>query len=253
MESNKEVYASKKIVQHYERYSPSLQKPEETILSILKPHLGGMRMLDIGVGGGRTTVYFGPLVKSYTAIDFSAGMIELCRKKFGTAPYSPRFEVCDVRDLSLFADASFDLVLFSFNGLDNITYEDRVKAMREMKRVCAPGAWFCLSSHNLLSLPYFFKLKFRWHPVKFLRSVLLRRKLLRRNADAIRNFPTADHVIIYDDVYDFGLYTNYMRPSFQVEELQKAGFKDVKVFGSDGKETSDPSLTDFWLYYLCHL
>lgn len=254
MEKNLEVYSSKKIVVYYDRYSSELQKPEKTIFSLLEPHLGRACMLDIGVGGGRTTAFFAPCVKKYTGIDFSAGMIEICRNKFSTATYSPVFEVCDVRDLSRFKNASFDIVLFSFNGLDNISYAEREKAILEIKRICSHDGFFCFSAHNLLSLPGFFKLKFRKHPIKLIRSLLLRNKLLKRNAAAIGRYPTADHVEIYDDVYDHGLYTTYVRPSFQVNELEKAGFRDIRVFELEhGTQTTDLQRTDTWLYYLCRV
>jgi ubiquinone/menaquinone biosynthesis C-methylase UbiE len=63
-----------------------------------------MNMLDIGVGGGRTTKYFFPLAKEYVGIDYSPEMIQACKKKFPEL----RFEVADVRNLSLFGDGHFD-------------------------------------------------------------------------------------------------------------------------------------------------
>ena len=39
-------------------------------------------MLDIGVGGGRTTYYFKDLVKKYKGIDIAPKFIESCKNKF---------------------------------------------------------------------------------------------------------------------------------------------------------------------------
>ena len=59
-----------------------LFKSEETVLELLKPTLQGMKMLDVGVGAGRTTIYFAPLVHKYVGIDYSAKMITACKNKF---------------------------------------------------------------------------------------------------------------------------------------------------------------------------
>lgn len=73
-----------------------------------------MRILDLGVGGGRTTPYLSSLSRNYVGVDYSQEMIRVCRKKFP----GKRFIVLDASDLSSFEDSSFDAVVFSFNGLD---------------------------------------------------------------------------------------------------------------------------------------
>ncbi len=68
--SNKDVYGSEDIVKGYSS-GEGLQKPEETILNELRNKLPNMKMLDIGVGAGRTTKYFAPLTKRYVGVDYS--------------------------------------------------------------------------------------------------------------------------------------------------------------------------------------
>ena len=46
-----------------------LQPPERAILDRIATWLTGRRMLDVGVGGGRTTLHFAPVVGSYVGID----------------------------------------------------------------------------------------------------------------------------------------------------------------------------------------
>ena len=47
------AYSRRQVVEYYSTYA-ALDKAEEAVLRTLAPHLGSMRMLDIGVGGGRT-------------------------------------------------------------------------------------------------------------------------------------------------------------------------------------------------------
>jgi len=55
---------SRRLLLFYARYS-NLQPPEETILHLMLPSLPTARMLDLGVGGGRTTVHFANRVREY--------------------------------------------------------------------------------------------------------------------------------------------------------------------------------------------
>jgi ubiquinone/menaquinone biosynthesis C-methylase UbiE len=114
--------------------------------SLFDTHLRrGMAILDLGVGGGRTTPYLSGIASRYVGVDYSEGMIDACRRKF---PHL-EFEVADASDLSRFADASFDSVVFSYNGLDCLVpYEKREKCLRECHRVLKPGGFYIFSSHN---------------------------------------------------------------------------------------------------------
>lgn len=257
MNTNSKTYSSVKVIKHYAEYSHRLQLPEKTIFDILHPKLKLMKMFDIGVGGGRTTSFFAPCVKEYIGIDFIEGMINVCKEKFKNNIPSAKFEVCDVRELSQFTTGYFDFVLFSFNGLDNINHEERNKALNEIRRICSPDGYFCFSSHNIQNLPDFFKIRFRLHPIKFLRSLILRKRLIAQNKDYFSNPLPTDYVSIYDDVYDFGLHTYYIRPSHQIDQLNTIGFYHVQLFDLiHGEEITEPlkynATIDPWVYYLCH-
>ena len=256
MDRNANTYSLQKVIKHYVGYSTKLQKPEQTIYNILKPELNQMKMLDIGVGGGRTTHHFASKVKEYIGIDFSEGMITACQNGFHQSIPLAKFEVCDVRNLSRFETHYFDFVLFSFNGLDNITHEERIASLKEIRRICKPKGFFCFSSHNLLCLPSFFKPRFRLHPIKFVKSLFNIKKLREQNSHVINSLDTADFVNVYDDVYDFGLNTYYVRPSYQVTQLNINGFNSVRLFSLEsGEELKLPAqwnnATDSWIYYLC--
>src|SRR6476660_1734249 len=110
---NKAVYESAEIAQEYALCS-NLYPPEEAILRIMLPHLPSLRMLDLGVGGGRTTLHFAKWVREYVGADYSEAMIGECRQRFSTYPDHISFAVCDARSMEMFANSSFDFILFSF-------------------------------------------------------------------------------------------------------------------------------------------
>lgn len=131
-----------------------LFKPEQVVLNKLQNRLSDMKMLDIGMGGGRTTAFFAPLVKAYVGIDYSQKMIWLCQKKFTENSQKLLFKRADARKLVLFRDDEFDFVLFSFNGMDVVDYEDRAKILKEIHRICKNNAYFLFSAHNINFLQF---------------------------------------------------------------------------------------------------
>jgi SAM-dependent methyltransferase len=112
----------------------------------------GSDILDVGVGGGRTTDHLAAKAGRYLGIDYSAAMIEECRTRF------PRldFAVADATDLSVIGDESFDFTVFSFNGMDYISSDEgRIAALRELRRVTRPNGLIVISSHNARALGSF--------------------------------------------------------------------------------------------------
>jgi ubiquinone/menaquinone biosynthesis C-methylase UbiE len=102
-------------------------------------------VLDLGVGGGRTAGPLSKIASCYVGLDYSQGMVAICRAR------DPRLELHhgDATDLSRFENRHFDAVVFLATGVDYIrTDEDRVKCLREVARVSKPGGVFVVSSHN---------------------------------------------------------------------------------------------------------
>ena len=252
--TNKKCFESTDIIRSYSGQT-HLQKPEKTILNSLKNELNDMNMLDLGVGCGRTTIHFAKLVKEYFGVDYSKHMIEACKKRF---PEEEKisFKVADARSLREFKDDYFDLVLFSFNGLDYINHKDRIKALEEIKRVLKNGGLFVFSTHNLNCLNKLYSIyyspntiKLSWQILRYLILILLNgspKKLMKN-----------EWVIINDGAHGFRSKTYYIKPQTQIQQLKKLHFIDIKLYSLDnGKEISASNLSeinDSWIYYLCRI
>ncbi|MCS6915873.1 MAG: methyltransferase domain-containing protein [Myxococcales bacterium] len=251
--ANQRTYRSLSTVLSY-RLRSRLQPPERTLLELLRREgLSGWRLLDIGVGGGRTTVHFAPAARQYVGVDYSDRMIRACQRRFPERAAS--FQVCDVRHMDAFASGSFDVVLFSFNGLDCISPQDRMEALREIRRVLVPGGRFCFSAHNILALDLrILPPQLSWNPLelagRLYRNIMISRLNGREALDGIHSRPFQ----VLREPY--GVQICYVRPSYQLAQLREAGFSEVRAFGlADGREIpAEEDLDrrrDAWIYYLC--
>ncbi len=101
-------------------------------------------ILDIGVGGGRTTSLLRLLSRDYVGIDYTPDLVDLCRARH------PGVDIRhgDARALTDFAAGSRDLVMFSHNGIDSVGHEDRQLILAEVARVLRPGGIFLFSTMN---------------------------------------------------------------------------------------------------------
>lgn len=249
---NQNNWNKQDIVASYAR-AEALQPAEENIVRILKDQWPQMSMLDIGVGGGRTSFNFIPLVQSYVGIDYAPNMVEACRKRFNQKWPQIKFHVGDVRSMTMFDQASFDFVLFSFNGISYIDHEGRLKALREIRRVLRPGGKFCFSAHNYFSMRRFLKVPRCFHPIHLLgyikRSRQVQEELNRNNSDG--------YAVISDGAEVFRVQTYYVKPSAQIAQLRAAGFDRIRAFKeTTGEEISDINgldslATERWIYFLC--
>jgi ubiquinone/menaquinone biosynthesis C-methylase UbiE len=252
--SNENTYRESYLVELYANNS-DLQIPEKTILNLLKSGLSEMKMLDIGVSGGRTTIHFAKLVKEYVGIDYSPEMIIACKNRFYQYPKNISFAVCDARSMEMFQDKIFDLILFSFNGIDYVSHEDRLKVFKEVQRVGKSGGYFCFSTHNLKHAPYKFgfKIQFILHPMRLLRWFSL--NFIYNKHNTIRKLKYSKYAVLNDGARNFGLKTHYIAPLAQIQQLNEY-FRDIRIFSlASGNELRDnveaDSIADSWLYYLC--
>ncbi|MEV0524294.1 class I SAM-dependent methyltransferase [Streptomyces sp. NPDC050439] len=105
------------------------------LLDALKPHL---RILDIGCGPGTITADLAALVPDgqVTGVDHAPGILDRARATAAERGLrNVEFGVADVHDLH-YPDDSFDVV-HAHQVLQHVG--DPVRALSEMRRVCAPG------------------------------------------------------------------------------------------------------------------
>ncbi len=253
MFDNKTTFESSGVVAFYAR-SRDLQKPEKKILDVVRPRLAGARLLDVGIGGGRTTEHVAPLVREYVGVDYAASMVAECRKRFAGKPWHDALAVADVRAMKEYDDASFDAVWFSYNGIDYIDHEGRIAALAEIHRVARPGAPFFFSTHNTACLPALFAYPKTLNPVRAAEA-LVKYVRLRTNNDPLADLVARPYAIVSDGSYAFRSATYYIRADAQARQLEDAGFTGVRVFAlSTGEELRGDAIAaceDPWLYYLC--
>jgi demethylmenaquinone methyltransferase/2-methoxy-6-polyprenyl-1,4-benzoquinol methylase len=125
-----------------------------------------------------------------TGIDFAAPMLAIGRRKISDASLSERIRLVEGDALSLpFPDGSFDVTAVAF-GMRNIP--DKIRALREMARVTAPGGQVMILEMTF-SPAHFFRPLYGFYLTRVL-PVLAR--LFERDVatyyylgDSIRHFP----------------------------------------------------------------
>jgi SAM-dependent methyltransferase len=236
-----------------------LQPPEHRLLALFRGRWHDLDMLDLGVGSGRTAHTFAPLVRRYVAIDYSPAMIDRCRRAIPESD-RVRFLVGDARDLSPLGEGKFDLVLFSFNGIDYVDPAGRMAILAEVRgRLRDRESRFFFSSHSLHVFPFRRRLP-RLEPTRpvrstyrFLSAVIpyLKIQKINRSVDAAE-VKRRGFAILNDGLHNFTVTTYYVTPEFQVRQLAEAGFEMLSAFGGRGDEIDWRTPTDDpWIYYLC--
>jgi ubiquinone/menaquinone biosynthesis C-methylase UbiE len=259
MTRNEDVYRLPGVAAVYARQS-TLFPPEETILHLMLPELRTARMLDLGVGGGRTTLHFARCVREYVGADYSESMIRECERRFAIYPDPLSFVVSDARSLQMFAGRSFDFILFSLNGIDSVNHSDRLTILKEIRRVGRPGGWFCFSSHNLNFGAQLFELR---------QVITLNPKFAKRTAKRLvwrfvynwrvraATLRCSQYMMISERAHSRRMLTYYIRPEEQLSQLSE-NFADVRVFSfASGSEIVGHgelrNVQDMCLYYLCRI
>jgi ubiquinone/menaquinone biosynthesis C-methylase UbiE len=245
---NEKTYASAGVVRYYEQIN-QLQPAEQLIFDRLSDRLPTMKVLDLGVGAGRTTQYLVDRAAEYVGIDSSAEMIAACQLRFPDA----QFEVCDARDMGCFETGYFDFVLFSFNGIDYVDHDDRLKILQEIHRVSKPKAIFYFSSHNLQSFEQSFQAQWSWNPIATYTNLVMLGILKVVNPSlTLTKLQALPWAIVKDESHNFRLNTYYIRPEDQIKQLMD-WFENIQVYSwKQSVELDDrASNVDQWLYYCC--
>lgn len=246
-EVNRRAYTSRSVLSWY-RDLEIIQDAERTILEKITARIRDKRLLDISMGGGRTTALLLPISRDYVGIDYASDLVDAARLKFPQADIICR----DARDLTCFDDASFDFVLVSNNGLDYMVHEDRITVMQEIFRVLNQQGLFMFSTHNrdyqnFDRLPWQQKHSFEpgflkncAHALYYLPKHLSLKKHARQSEE---------YAIINDNAHGYSLLTYYISIERQIEQLAQAGFVDTEAYDFAGT-VRESDTTSPWIYYL---
>jgi ubiquinone/menaquinone biosynthesis C-methylase UbiE len=224
-----------------------LRKPEVTILNELSEKLRDMKMLDIGVGAGRTTFFFACLTKEYVGIDYSPSMIAAAEKKFENYPKKISFLTMDARNMSFFPDGYFDFILFSYCGIDYVDHEDRIRILNEIRRLLRKGGFFSFSTHNLNYFRRGYSIRMsdsRFRDIPWRLSFLLTNRLLNKEAWMVlrESSNNPQHLIISEpEPPRYTLKPYIITPEEQFKQLNSSGFSSIRIYSKeDGTEIKNP-------------
>ena len=194
----------------------------------------GRRVLDLGVGTGRTAGVLQPLAGRYVCIDYAREMVEHVRRVL------PEVEVhmADMRDLSAWDGGAFDFIFGPDNVLDAVCHEDRLRVLAEVHRLLPADGLLMFSVHNrrydLAQCGP--RLEFSRNPVTQMVRVAqyLRRLMNHRRIGRLRRLEK-DYAVLNDIGHDFQLLHYYIDWEAQVRQLEAAGFRVVDIIKSDGR------------------
>lgn len=265
--SNLDVYNRPDVAAHYAVLNYLTPCEQKLFSDYIKP---GSKILDLGVGGGRTTPYLAAKSSRYVGVDYASEMIQICRQKHPDL----EFRVAEASQLSCFDNASFDAVVCAFNGMDYVIPDEaRVNAWRECFRVLAADGILLFSSHNPRSI----LIRSGWNrerirglaarvgePGHLLgESAFLALSVAARSRAACRSaWATANRIVrrmprrafwrgegyLLDPAHG-GLMTHCWIPERVMAELAQHGFRCLTVLGNDYPAVSRAYGTD-WYYYV---
>jgi SAM-dependent methyltransferase len=190
-------------------------------------------VLELACGAGRLTGYLIETAAKAHGIDISAVMIAHCRAAYPDVV----FEVGDLRDLSCFAERSFDAVLAPYNALDVLGDDERRRVLREIARLLVGDGLLIMSSHNRahaarLGVRARLLLGSPRRPVASLRRLPARIRNRRRLMALERETP--DYALRNDEAHDFGVLHYYVTLDVQERQLEAAGFQLLECLDLSG-------------------
>ena len=229
----------RRVVAHY-GYRDDLHPSEIAALDTVVERVKGRRILDLGVGAGRTVKGLRQISPDYVGVDFVSEMVDYCRTRFPDV----RFEQGDARSMPEFADASFDLVVFSCNGICMVDHAGRLSILNEVRRLLAPGGYFVFSTSNRNDPDAG---RFLWPKLKPtanpIRLAVRGAQFVRHSAYRLFNrwrlkrseIRTPDYAILNDRSHHFRTMNYFITLDQQRKQLRENGFVDLRVFDEKGQ------------------
>jgi len=245
---NRRTWRNPLALRQYRRTKDYVNEGERVLMAQAERRHDGGRILDLGCGGGRTANLVKHFAGDYLGVDYTPQMVSMAR----TNHPGLRFEHMDARDLSLLPDADFDLVLFSFNGIDSVDPEGRLAVLSEVARVLEPGGSFAFSSFNRNW--HGFNLSARPRPPGgswVVNPVRMAARVVRWGIGKTRERrymvleQRGEHAILLHSAHEFGIMVYATTPSQLRQQLISAGFApEVEIMRTDGQPIQDEMEAD---------
>ena len=224
---------------------------EEAAFAAFAPDIRGKRVLDLGVGGGRTAGLLSPLAGDYVGIDYTPEMVAISRGRF---PHLA-FDEGDARDLSRYADGSFDCVVFSCNAIDSVDEDGRGMILRECARVLRDDGLLYYSTFNRDGPGFRDRrnnrqiertlnpVRLGYSAAKFFVGGMIGWTRIARWRAFERD--DGDHAILLHKAHDFGILVHAASIAAIRREVAAAGFEGApKLFGVSGAHISGDHADD---------
>lgn len=202
----------------------------------------GKRILDIGIGAGRTVAPLRAYSQDYVGVDYTREMVEHCQRRYPGV----RFVHADARSMHMLEDAGFDLVFFSCNGISMVDHPGRLAILGEVRRVLAPDGIFIFSTCNRQSPLH--RSAFIWprfqstaNPAKLLvrtgrfigESAF---RAMNRLSHIRHEIKCEEYAVINDECHHYRTMLYFISPEQQVKQLRTAGFEGpIAMFAESGK------------------
>ncbi|WP_027798924.1 class I SAM-dependent methyltransferase [Paraburkholderia dilworthii] len=234
---------------------------EKAAFEWLAPRCAAAPLLDIGIGTGRTIAPMLAISNDYTGVDYTPKLLEMAKSRYPGCD----LRHMDARDMSELPSDHYGLAAFSWNGIDCVDYDDRVKILEEMCRVVRPGGYVLFSSHNrggpgyreniwqLLPQFTFNPLRLGWRTLRSLRRFQLGTLNYVRNVKLNRDY--GGYAVKTAAAHNFGIVIVYTTLGEQRRQLAQIGLQCDVVFGSsDGNPIADDveDSDAWWFHFIAH-
>jgi SAM-dependent methyltransferase len=245
---NAEIFDNSKVAAWYG--SQGLCPAEQVFLKEFRTAYIARRVLDLGVGSGRTTRHLAPAASSYVGIDRSPAMLNQARR---ANPFVD-FRQMDVRAIDSFGPGSFDFVFGSSAIVSAFAHQDRLDILAAVHGILAADGLFIFSFHNRAwqwagrgPLPPRDKgisaLFDSLHPKSWYNYLRLRRYA----------YAAADHAMWVDQAHRWSGLFYFTDLATQVAQAGGVGFEVEAIYGQDGRPVArtDDLAADGLLHLVC--
>ncbi|ACD16129.1 class I SAM-dependent methyltransferase [Paraburkholderia phytofirmans] len=234
---------------------------EQAAFDWLAPRCAGQPLLDIGIGAGRTIPLMTSISDDYIGVDYTQKLLDLAKARHPGRD----LRHMDARDMSELRSDHYGLAEFSWNGIDCVDYDDRVRILEEMYRVVRPGGYVLFSSHNrggpgyreniwqLLPQFSFNPLRLGWRTLRSARRFQLGTLNYLRNVKL--NHDYGGYAVKTAAAHNFGIVIVYTTLREQRRQLAQVGLQIDAVFGSSGGERIPDDVEEsdaWWFHFIAH-